>query len=99
MVMKWSSLQKFFFRKALSLDLLRHQKLLMPHQRVLQFTISQDTTQTNCKSMYESKNHILMGGGKDFFILESKGGQREDEINLLDMINNDGIYLDSKEAI
>ena len=61
--------------------------------------ISRYNTDEIAKSMYESKNHILMGGGKDFFIPESKGGQREDEINLLDMINNDGIYLDSKEAL
>ena len=61
--------------------------------------ISRYNTDEIAKSMYESKNHILMGGGKDFFMPESKGGQREDEINLLDMINNDGIYLDSKEAL
>jgi len=61
--------------------------------------ISRYNTDEIAKSMYESKNHILMGGGKDFFIPESKGGQREDEINLLELINNDGIYLDSKEAL
>ena len=61
--------------------------------------ISRYNTDEIAKSMYESKNHILMGGGKDFFMPESEGGQREDEINLLDMINNDGIYLDSKEAL
>jgi alkaline phosphatase len=61
--------------------------------------ISRYNTDEIAKSMYESKNHILMGGGKDFFMPESKGGQREDEINLVDLIKNRDTYLDSKEAL
>ena len=61
--------------------------------------ISRYNTDEIAKSMYESKNHILMGGGKDFFIPESEGGQREDETNLVDLIKNGDTYLDSKKAL
>ena len=61
--------------------------------------ISRYNTDEIAKSMYESKNHIFMGGGKDFFIPESEGGQREDETNLVDLIKNGDTYLDSKKAL
>ena len=61
--------------------------------------ISRYNTDEIAKSMYESKNHILMGGGKDFFVPKSNGGQREDEINLVDQIKNGNIYIDSKKAL
>ena len=61
--------------------------------------ISRYNTDEIAKSMYESKNHIFMGGGKDFFIPESEGGQREDGANLVDLIKNGDTYLDSKKAL
>ena len=61
--------------------------------------ISRYNTDEIAKSMYDSKNHILMGGGKDFFMPKSKGGKREDGLNFLDLIKEKHVYLGSKEAL
>jgi len=61
--------------------------------------ISRYNTDEIAKSMYDSKNHILMGGGKDFFMPKSKGGKREDGLNFVDLIKEKHVYLESKEAL
>ena len=49
--------------------------------------------------IYNSKNHIVLGGGTDYFLPIEEGGIREDEINFVKKIKKNFHYLETKKDI
>ena len=57
---------------------------------------SRDNTDQIAEAMFRSNNFISLGGGRDFFIPEDLGGQREDNFDILSLIKEEESYLESK---
>ena len=49
--------------------------------------------------IYNSKNHIVLGGGTDYFLPIEEGGIREDGVNFVKKIKKNFHYLETKKDI
>jgi len=58
---------------------------------------SRDNTDQIAEELFRSNNFISLGGGRDFFIPEDLGGQREDNFDILSLIKEQESYLESKD--
>jgi len=58
---------------------------------------SRDNTDQIAEAMFRSNNFISLGGGRDFFVPEDLGGQREDNFDILSLIKEQESYLESKD--
>jgi len=69
------------------------------HATPAAFTVhneSRDNTDQIAEAMFRSNNFISLGGGRDFFVPEDLGGQREDNFDILSLIKEEESYLESK---
>ena len=69
------------------------------HATPAAFTVhneSRDNTDQIAEAMFRSNNFISLGGGRDFFVPEDLGGQREDNFDILSLIKEQESYLESK---
>ena len=60
---------------------------------------SRDNTDQIAEQLFRSNNFISLGGGRDFFIPEDLGGQREDDLDILALIKEEEAYLGSRSDL
>ena len=60
---------------------------------------SRDNTDQIAEQLFRSNNFISLGGGRDFFIPEDLGGQREDDLDILTLIKEEEAYLGSRSDL